>query len=71
MSFKTTYILFGILVVLLATLGVAVLVEPTPPEASTYVLPSAHRKDSELKADDVTRVEIKRNRPDEAGTGEG
>jgi hypothetical protein len=65
MNFKTTYILFGVLVALIATLGVALYLEPTPPEASNYVLPSSHRKDSEIKPDDVTRVEIKRTRPAE------
>jgi hypothetical protein len=65
MNFKTTYILFAVLLILIGALGVALYLEPTPPEMSTYVLPSSHRKDTEIKADDVTRVEIKRSRPEE------
>jgi hypothetical protein len=64
MNFKTTYILFGVLLVLLLVLGVSLYMEPAPKTASNYVLPSAHHKDSEIKPEDVTRVEIKRTRPD-------
>lgn len=64
MNFKTTYTLFGILAVLLAVFVVALWREPAPPEASAYVLPSAHQKDTQLKAEDVDRVEIQRNRPE-------
>lgn len=60
MNFKTTYILFGVLVVLLLMLGVALFTEPGPKEASNWALPSVHRKDTEIKAEDVTRAEIKR-----------
>jgi hypothetical protein len=64
MNFKTTYILFGIVVVLLATLGIALFMEPVSPGDSDYVLPSVHRKDSELKPEQVTHVEIARTKPD-------
>jgi hypothetical protein len=64
MNFKTTYILFGIVVVLLATLGVALVLEPVQPGESDYVLQSAHRKDTEIKPDQVTRVEISRTKPE-------
>ena len=64
MNFKTTYILFGIVLVLLATLGVALFLEPVSPGESDYVLQSVHRKDSELKPEQVTRVEIGRTKPE-------
>jgi hypothetical protein len=64
MNFKTTYALFGILAVMLAVLGVALFVEPAPKDASDYLLPSVHNKVSELKAEDVDRVEIQRNKPE-------
>jgi hypothetical protein len=64
MNFKTTYTLFGILAVLFVILGVAVYMEPTPSDATSYVLPSVHKPDAGLKADDVDRVEIQRNRPE-------
>jgi Domain of unknown function (DUF4340) len=64
MNFKTTYVLFGVLAVLLATLGIALFLEPVSPEASDYLLPSVHKKGSELKPEEVDRVEIQRNRPE-------
>ncbi len=66
MNLKTTYILFGVLAALFVALGVAVYLEPTPPEASDYLLPSVHKKSGGLTADEVDRVEIKRERPDAA-----
>jgi|GEM_PF-336490 len=64
MNYKTTYILFGILVGILALVGLVLLIEPTPyVDTSRYVLPSAHDK-SAVTSDAVTRVEIERARPD-------
>jgi hypothetical protein len=64
MNYKTTYILFGVLVGILVLVGLVLLIEPTPyVDTSRYVLPSAHDKKA-ITSDAVTRVEIERTRPD-------
>jgi hypothetical protein len=64
MNYKTTYILFGILVGILVLVGLVLLIEPTPyVDTSRYVLPSAHDKKA-ITSDAVTRVEIERTRPE-------
>ncbi len=64
MNYKTTYILFGILVGILALIGLVLLIEPTPyVDTSRYLLPSAHDKTA-VTSDAVTRVEIERTRPE-------
>jgi hypothetical protein len=64
MSFKTTYILFGILAVMLAVLGVSLWLGPTGKgDAESYVLPSLHDPKGPVKQGEITSVEIKRFRP--------
>src|SRR5438309_742772 len=63
MNFKTTYLLFGVLAVLFAVLGLVLYLDPTPADTSAYILPSAHDKNSELKEEDVDRVEVRRTKP--------
>ncbi len=64
MNYKTTYILFGILVGILVLIGLVLLIEPTPyVDTSRYVLPSAHDKKA-VTSDAVTRIEIERARPE-------
>jgi hypothetical protein len=65
MNFKTTYILFGVLALVLAAFVISLLLGPSSTEKSDYVLPSMHRDASPLKEDDITRVEIDRKRPKE------
>ncbi len=62
MSFKTTYILFGILVILLAAFGLSQLFGPKPGEAD-YVL--ADLRAAKVGAEDLDGVEIERKRPTE------
>lgn len=67
MNFKTTYVLFGILAVVMAILVYAVFVGPTP-DTSAWVLPSVHNEANPLPTKDIDRVEIERDRPDDQKT---
>jgi hypothetical protein len=62
MSFKTTYVLFGVVAALFVVLAIAFWMEPTPTDASAWVLPSV-QGGKPLSANDVDRVEIERDRP--------
>jgi hypothetical protein len=62
MNFKTTYILFGVLAVVLLLFVFTLWLGPTDTEGTAYVLPSMHREGSPLEPKDITRVEIERNR---------
>jgi hypothetical protein len=62
MNFKTTYILFGVLAVVLLLFVFTLWLGPTDTQATAYVLPSMHREGSPLEPKDITRVEIERKR---------
>jgi hypothetical protein len=62
MSFKTTYILFGVLAGLFLLIGLAVLLGPTSASDSTFILPSMHKREA-VKTDDIDHVEIDRVKP--------
>jgi hypothetical protein len=62
MNFKTTYILFGILAVVLVLFAWTIWVGPTNTETTAYVLPSMHKEGSPLEPKDITRVEIERRK---------
>src|SRR6185437_13515562 len=64
MNFKTTYALFGILVVVLIAFIATLWIGPSSTESSNYVLPSMHAASGPLSADDITRVEINRTQSD-------
>src|SRR5262245_4392735 len=62
MNFKTTYILFGVLLVLLAVFGVTQLAGlRNTGDKSASVLPSAQK--AKVQARDIESVEIDRQRP--------
>jgi hypothetical protein len=63
MSFKTTYVLFGVVAVLFGVLAIAFWLEPAPTDASAWVLPSVQTEGKPLQPADVDRVEIERDRP--------
>jgi hypothetical protein len=63
MNFKTTYILFGLLVVLLGTLAIVLYTGPTEKPGGDRLFPSMHAKDDPLKSRDVTKVVIQRKKP--------
>src|SRR5438067_1580296 len=66
MNFKTTYILFGLLVCILVVFGVALYqYDESSGEATTYVLPVLHDKANPLKQDDIDQVVIERTNPAE------
>src|SRR5437016_2128987 len=65
MSFKTTYILFGTLLVCLAFFGVTQYLKRLPGDANEYVLPSYHDKKDKKLTSDVDVVEVKRTKPTE------
>jgi hypothetical protein len=68
MNFKTTYILFGGLAVILVVLGVTLFMGPSATNESKFLLSSLRDKDQQLKpgeVDRVDRIEIKRTKPDE------
>lgn len=61
MSFKTTYILFGILVGMFVLIGLAVWLGPTGMSDSTFILPSMHKREA-VKTDDIDYVAIERTK---------
>ncbi len=63
MNFKTTYVLFGILGVVLLVFAWVLWVGPTNVEQTAFVLPSMHKEGSPLDPKDITRVEIERSSP--------
>src|SRR5579871_2462916 len=62
MNFKTTYILFGFLAVVLLLFVFAMWLGPTDTEGTAYVLPSMHKEGSPLEPKDITLVDIVRAR---------
>src|SRR6266849_1958628 len=62
MSFKTTYILFGVLAGMFLLIVLAVWLGPASTGDSTFILPSMHKKDA-VKTDDIDFVEIDRAKP--------
>lgn len=65
MKFKTTYILFAVLGLMLVLLAFAMWNATPPPDNSLYALPGAHDPKHPMEVGDVDRVEIKRVRPNE------
>ncbi len=65
MNFKTTYILFGILAVVLGIFIYTLFVGPSSSDSSLWVLPSMHNQASPLPTSDIDRIEIERHRPNE------
>lgn len=65
MNFKTTYILFALLAVVLGIFAYALFVGPTSTDAGAWVLPSVHSAADPLPEKDIDRVEIERERPDD------
>jgi len=63
MNFKTTYVLFGLLVVMFIVLGIALLLGPTPPAGAGYLFPSMHNAATKIDVDKITRVTIQRKNP--------
>jgi hypothetical protein len=63
MNFKTTYILFGILALVLLLFVFTLWLGPSDTEQTAYVLPSMHKEGSPLEPKDITRVEIERTQP--------
>jgi hypothetical protein len=65
MKFKTTYILFAVLGVMLILLAWAMISVNAPSDVSNYAVPAAHDPKHPFEVTDVDRVEIKRVRPTE------
>ena len=63
MNYKTTYILFGILLGILVLVSLAWWLAPQYVDTSSYLLPAAHET-KPITADEIERVEIARARPD-------
>jgi hypothetical protein len=62
MNFRTTYLLFGFLGVLLVLFVVAVWLGPST-DRETYLLSSAHDEKDKVDANDIVSVTIERTRP--------
>ncbi|MBV9124710.1 MAG: hypothetical protein JO112_15245, partial [Planctomycetes bacterium] len=58
MNFKTTYILFGVLLAVLGVFLLTQLLGKKTTEETGYVLPSLHEDNDALKTSDITGVEI-------------
>jgi Domain of unknown function (DUF4340) len=66
MNFKTTYTLFGVLILLLVVFGITQFAGlRSQTDKSVYVLPSMHERKGPVEAKDIERVEIDRHRPKE------
>jgi Domain of unknown function (DUF4340) len=64
MNFKTTYILFGVLAVLVGIFAVVLWYDPTARNSTEkYVLPALHEATAPVKVDDIDYVEIDRREP--------
>ncbi len=63
MNFRTTYILFGVLVALFAVVALVLVMGPSAPKVADALFPSATNKATKLDPDDFTRVIIKRLNP--------
>lgn len=61
MSFKTTYILFGILILVVGVFALTQITHKQPPSDVAYVLPTLH--DDKITASDITSVEIQTFEP--------
>jgi hypothetical protein len=61
MSFKTTYILFGILILVVGVFALTQITHKQPPSDVAYVLPTLH--DDKITASDITGVEIQTFEP--------
>src|SRR5436853_6756506 len=64
MSFRTTYILFGILGGLVSFFGLAVWLGPTKKIDSALLFPSTQDEKDKVTTDDVVKVEIERKDDD-------
>ncbi len=60
MNFKTTYLLFGFLGLLMAAFFLSLYLGPNPGNPSAYVLPSAHERDKNVSPEEIDRLEIER-----------
>jgi hypothetical protein len=65
MSFKTTYILFGLLIGVLAILGYALYVGPSGTGDTDYAIPSLHDPRNRINASDIETITIQRTQPKE------
>jgi hypothetical protein len=63
MNVKTTYVLFGLLVVIFAIFAIVLFYDPGSKDLGNYVLPQFHAEKEPLKVEDIDRVEIQRNEP--------
>jgi hypothetical protein len=67
MNFKTTYVLFGLLAVLVGVLALVLWRGPEATGGPDYVLASMHSKTNPFPPEDIDRVEIECKRPPEEG----
>jgi hypothetical protein len=63
MNFKTTYILGALLLLVLIVFGIALWKDTGGKDVSNYVLPQMRDQANPLKPEDVTEIEIQRERP--------
>ncbi len=64
MSFRTTYILFGLLGALVFVFGLALWLAPITKVDSKYVLPSAHADTTKIEDKNIVKVELTRPEAD-------
>ena len=65
MNFKATYILFGVLVILLGFFALVLWLGPGQTADTSYVLPTAHDRKDPVRASDIDTVTFERTRPQE------
>ena len=62
MNFKTTYILFGVLAIILVALTITLFVGPSTTDTSKFVFPQPQRDQESDQHQDVNKVEIVRSK---------
>jgi hypothetical protein len=66
MNFKTTYVLFGVLIVMLAALGLVLYRGPTAPSGTGFVFADFQGDKAKFKTKDIDKVVIERKKPSES-----
>lgn len=66
MSFKTTYILFGLLVAFLGVMALTLYWGPTAPAGEKHLFPSMHARDNPVSSEEINKVVIERKSPSDA-----
>lgn len=63
MTFKTTYFLFGLLIVVLCVFNLAVMLAPIDAVTDPFLFPAAHEAATKVTAKEIVRVQLRHRKP--------